>query len=275
MRLRCKRTPQHADGRPVEEDLAMLAGRLAAHDAALEVLLFGSGARQELSNTSDIDLVVVRTRERRNDTSPAKAESQLLGLLPRTRAIDLLTDNRPALEELQCTRLYGKIATEGRSLWRRDPGVPSVLKAMRIAAAGAAPAAESGRNDLYMATGHWEDAHAYHRNAWRPYSYHRTAAHARLAARYALLYRIRTEGRTATEKAPIRELVDEARIKLRCGRESLLRLDTMRRWHFTGEPEVKAHGAYRALTTSLSVLHACGALPETRRPRRHERRRHP
>ena len=87
-----------------------------------EIILFGSGARGELRDDSDIDLLIVEPDDRnRRDTEAAVREAT--SDLPRS---DVMTATRTEMREANASlsRIHRTIATEGVTLYRNGRRLP-------------------------------------------------------------------------------------------------------------------------------------------------------
>lgn len=262
MRSQCAPTPRHEDGRPMEADLARLCGQLQQEPSTMEIILFGSGARADLGPRSDLDLAVVTTVR---DTR--RYASSLRRRLPPARAIDLVVtpENDWARCDDDSREIIRMIRSDGRSLWRRGDRT-----SMLDTPAGEPVGWREGAY-RYEAESDWRRAYRCYTLVWMPYSDHRTGAWSRLAALAALELAMGEAGHHEVDRKDLWGSVQRAGargVRIRCGEASVRQLDGMRRWLFVGDARPSGGDAYRALTTGLSILHACGLLKEERRPRR-------
>ena len=107
------------DGTPEEEMVARVAEAIVSALDPEEIILFGSAARGEMHEHSDLDLLVVKTgceADRRQTTG------WLYGKLPaRRRAVDIILVS-PAEVELNRNKLYfvvGQALADGRTIYER------------------------------------------------------------------------------------------------------------------------------------------------------------
>ena len=265
MRRNCKRTPRSADGGPDAADIAELADRIATATSAAAIVLFGSGARRELSECSDLDLAVLTHGERYESEVLAAARKAV----PQNRAIDLLTarvEDVRATEGVSCS-WTAFLIQDGLVVWSDGRTLPM---------GGAGGAQLTGRvRGIEEPTWGWMlDAAEWRVHAQRlwiagrrwatrrhyPRSTHRVGAFAKHAAVSALMAGLIEDGRpeiAMTANGKLAELAAAWRGRsIRADTERIARLAAMRVWRFEGEEDVSNREALQALRTAWAVLRA-------------------
>ena len=263
MRRNCKRTPRSAQGGPDAADIAELAGRIARATNAATIVLFGSGARRELSECSDLDLAVL--------THGARYESEVLAAarkaVPQNRAIDLVTakvEDALATEGVSCSWTAFMIRN-GLIVWQNGRTLP-------LDGEGAAQWASRVRKIEEPTWGWKRDAAEWRVHASRlwlagrrwatrrhyPRTTHRVGAFARQAAVSALMAGLIEDSRPEIAMGADGKLVKLAAAwrgrRIRADTERIARLAAMRgvairgrRGHRkAGGPASAAHGMGRA-----------------------------
>ena len=102
--------------RPVPEQLDELTRRVVDAVHPLRIILFGSAARDEMSQESDLDIAIVVSEDVNRHEVAAKVYPRLLGL---GIAVDLLVVTPGLLEKYKSSRslIYYDIWRDGREIY--------------------------------------------------------------------------------------------------------------------------------------------------------------
>jgi len=115
-------TWNRGDGQPEPRLLDEALDRILQACKPAEVILFGSAARSELQDDSDIDLLIVENGLS-NDRDTGRLVGDAIKHLPRA---DVMTATRTEIREAErnLSRIHRTIATEGVTLYRNQLRLP-------------------------------------------------------------------------------------------------------------------------------------------------------
>ena len=275
MRANCRRTPRDATGRPKADDIDPLVKAIAGIAPAAEIILFGSGARHELTNASDLDFAVIG-----NGKDGYRRENEILAVIPRNRAIDVVSLT-PKIFQSQATEdesLIRNIMREGVTLRRRGRQTPHRIAGKRpgpyplrkLPSSRTTIIVEDDANELKEALETLQRAHYWYHRGWKPTPLHRTVRLAARAIRTALEGEIihwcgafSSEDNLSALATKVAGWKIDGKV---WGFEARAfdDIDAYGKWHFEGDKLPTPEEAGTALKIAMTVVERCTRAAEHR-----------
>ena len=267
MRRGCKRTPRNADSWPVANDVNDLVQRLTRNGNVTQVILFGSGARGELTPVSDLDFCVVTTREATWELE-VKRNRALRRAVPQNRAIHLWIIN--ARNDRQFEPFSATIEREGIRLYNAGEQIPwiearrqTVADADERRAKSASTNNVSADDEARQAANRWQDAEEESRRRLRPEararSHHAMAVYSQEALASGLRSALRKAGVDPGDTKDLETLCKRctaAGVGTAWKNKEIKRLNRVRRWLFEQQRGPTRKEAFAFAGTAWRVLAA-------------------